>query len=109
MARFNSIRAGPAGTRERSGKAGGQRFRPKKRLGQHFLVDQRIVQKIIHCAGFHASDRVLEIGPGMGSLTLPLAREVHHIVAVEPSEAMEVLKQNTQDRKNMVQYVKDTK
>jgi len=83
MARFNSIRAGPAGTRERSGKAGGQRFRPKKRLGQHFLVDQRIVQKIIHCAGFHASDRVLEIGPGMGSLTLPLAREVHHIVAVE--------------------------
>jgi 16S rRNA (adenine1518-N6/adenine1519-N6)-dimethyltransferase len=83
MAQFTSIRAGPAGSHESSGKRGGERFRPKKRLGQHFLVDRRIIQKIINLSGFQASDMVLEIGPGRGSLTLPLARRVCHIVAVE--------------------------
>lgn len=83
MAQFGSIRVGSTGNRKSSGKPGGGRFRPKKRLGQHFLVDRRIIQKIIHCAGFQASDSVLEIGPGKGSLTLPLAGRVRRIVAVE--------------------------
>jgi 16S rRNA (adenine1518-N6/adenine1519-N6)-dimethyltransferase len=58
-------------------------FRPRKRLGQHFLVDSEIVRQIIARAGFQMSDRVLEIGPGLGALTLPLAQSVDHIVAVE--------------------------
>jgi len=58
-------------------------FRPKKRLGQHFLVDPEITKEIIARAGFGTSDLVLEIGPGLGALTLPVARSVFHVVAVE--------------------------
>ena len=39
-------------------------FRPKKSLGQHFLLDPRIIQGIIDRAGFQTSDLVVEIGPG---------------------------------------------
>jgi len=61
-------------------------FRAKKRLGQHFLSDPGIIQKIIAGARFLPSDLVLEIGPGLGALTIPLARTVHHVVAVEKDE-----------------------
>ena len=58
-------------------------FRPKKALGQHFLVDQGIIEKIISNSGFQASDLVLEIGPGQGALTLPLARLAGQVIAIE--------------------------
>lgn len=58
-------------------------FRPKKRLGQHFLKDKEIVREIIYKARLDPTDRVMEIGPGLGALTLLLAREAHHIIAVE--------------------------
>ena len=58
-------------------------FRPKKSLGQHFLKDKEVVREIIDKARFEPTDRVLEIGPGLGALTLLLAREVHHVIAVE--------------------------
>lgn len=61
----------------------GTRFRPSKKLGQHFLVDRNIIDKIITIADFDASDSVLEIGPGTGALTLPLSQSVDHIIAVE--------------------------
>ena len=58
-------------------------FRPKKRLGQNFLVDPLINEKIISLSGFAPEDAVLEIGPGKGALTLPLAERVKHVLAVE--------------------------
>ena len=58
-------------------------FRPKKSLGQHFLKDKEVVREIINRARFDPTDRVLEIGPGLGALTLLLARGVHHVIAVE--------------------------
>jgi 16S rRNA (adenine1518-N6/adenine1519-N6)-dimethyltransferase len=58
-------------------------FRPKKGLGQHFLNDKEVVREIISKAGFHRSDQVLEVGPGLGALTLSLSRRVHRIIAVE--------------------------
>lgn len=61
----------------------GNGFQPKKRLGQHFLRDEGIVRKIIHKARVDPSDHVLEIGSGLGALTIPLAALVHHVVAVE--------------------------
>ena len=57
--------------------------RPRKSLGQHFLNDPGIINKIISRARFLESDFVLEIGPGRGALTLPLARAVGHVAAVE--------------------------
>jgi 16S rRNA (adenine1518-N6/adenine1519-N6)-dimethyltransferase len=64
------------------GKEGGP-LRPDKRLGQHFLVDPKIPDRIIALAGFKPSDVVVEIGPGRGALTLPLSKTVSRIVAVE--------------------------
>jgi len=58
-------------------------FRPKKKLGQHFLKDKGIIREIIHRARFEQSDEALEIGAGLGALTLPLAGSVHLILAVE--------------------------
>ena len=58
-------------------------FRPKKRLGQHFLNDPGIIGKMIALAGFDESCTILEIGSGLGALTLPLAKSVKHILAVE--------------------------
>lgn len=78
-----TINTGTASHYKASAEVGVPRFRPKKRLGQHFLVDPKIVNKIISHAGFQAPDYVLEIGPGKGALTFPLARSVGHVVAVE--------------------------
>jgi 16S rRNA (adenine1518-N6/adenine1519-N6)-dimethyltransferase len=58
-------------------------LRPNKRLGQHFLRDQSIIEEIIYRAGFEKSDDVLEIGPGLGALTIPLSGHVNRIIAVE--------------------------
>jgi 16S rRNA (adenine1518-N6/adenine1519-N6)-dimethyltransferase len=58
-------------------------LKPNKRLGQHFLRDQSVIAEIIDRAGFTKSDDVLEIGPGLGALTLPLAGMVNSIIAVE--------------------------
>jgi 16S rRNA (adenine1518-N6/adenine1519-N6)-dimethyltransferase len=66
-----------------TGKIGRPEFRATKRLGQHFLVETKIIHKIIACAGLTESDLVLEIGPGKGALTLPLARSVGRVVAIE--------------------------
>ncbi|MDB9822538.1 16S rRNA (adenine(1518)-N(6)/adenine(1519)-N(6))-dimethyltransferase RsmA [Deltaproteobacteria bacterium] len=62
---------------------GGYGFRPNKRLGQHFLRDRSVIQQIINRAGFEKSDHIMEIGPGLGALTIPLAGLVQRITAIE--------------------------
>lgn len=56
---------------------------PRKAAGQNFVVDPNTVQRIVKAAGIGPDDVVLEIGPGLGSLTLPLARAARRVVAVE--------------------------
>ncbi len=56
---------------------------PRKRLGQHFLVDENILAVIARLAELQANDVVLEIGPGLGILTRYLAERVAHVHAVE--------------------------
>jgi 16S rRNA (adenine1518-N6/adenine1519-N6)-dimethyltransferase len=63
-------------------------LRPKKRLGQHFLSNRGVVEKILSRARFAESDVVLEVGPGQGALTLPLARQVSRVIAVEKDERL---------------------
>src|SRR5690348_3198910 len=55
----------------------------KKRFGQHFLSDPRILRRIAHHAQVGPNDTVLEIGPGAGALTRELASIVRRVVAVE--------------------------
>ena len=57
--------------------------RPKKELGQHFLVDENLLGVIERLAGLGPDDVALEIGPGLGVLTRHLADRVGHVHAVE--------------------------
>ena len=56
---------------------------PRKSSGQNFVVDPNTVRRIVDAAGLEPDDTVLEIGPGLGSLTLGLADVVRRVVAVE--------------------------
>jgi 16S rRNA (adenine1518-N6/adenine1519-N6)-dimethyltransferase len=62
---------------------------PKKRLGQHFLVDENTLRVIERLAHLRPDDVVLEIGPGRGALTRFLARRVAHVHAVELDRSLE--------------------
>ncbi|HEX6668917.1 MAG TPA: rRNA adenine dimethyltransferase family protein, partial [Gemmatimonadales bacterium] len=57
--------------------------RAKRRLGQHFLTDPRILQRLADALDATADDTVLEIGPGPGTLTEALAGRVGKLVAIE--------------------------
>ena len=58
-------------------------IRPRKRLGQHFLVDSRVALRHVDHARIGPSDTVLEIGPGLGVLTRLLAERTRHVTAIE--------------------------
>ena len=58
-------------------------FHFSKSLGQNFLIDENILQKIIKGADISPHDKVLEIGPGVGTLTSAIARQGAEVVAVE--------------------------
>jgi 16S rRNA (adenine1518-N6/adenine1519-N6)-dimethyltransferase len=63
-------------------------FTTKKQLGQNFLIDSNILSKIIAAADLHADDGVLEIGPGVGTLTQALAEHAGQVVAVEKDDRL---------------------
>jgi len=56
---------------------------PTKKLGQNFVVDANTVRKIVHVAEVTADDRVVEVGPGLGSLTLAILETGARATAVE--------------------------
>ncbi|HWH25415.1 MAG TPA: 16S rRNA (adenine(1518)-N(6)/adenine(1519)-N(6))-dimethyltransferase RsmA [Pseudolysinimonas sp.] len=58
-------------------------LQPTKKLGQNFVVDGNTVRKIVRTAGVEAGDAVLEVGPGLGSLTLGLLEVGARVTAVE--------------------------
>jgi 16S rRNA (adenine1518-N6/adenine1519-N6)-dimethyltransferase len=70
----------PADIREIAGRLG---VRPSKRLGQNFVVDPGTVRRIVALAGLGPDDVALEVGPGLGSLTLGLLGAAGRVVAVE--------------------------
>jgi ribosomal RNA small subunit methyltransferase A len=71
---------GPSDIRQMAARLG---IRPAKRLGQNFVVDAGTVNRITALAGLAPGDVVLEVGPGLGSLTLPLLAAAGQVVAVE--------------------------
>jgi len=71
---------GPTEIRTLAARLGVQ---PSKRLGQNFVVDAGTVTRIAAMAGLRPDDVVLEVGPGLGSLTLPLLAAARRVVAVE--------------------------
>jgi 16S rRNA (adenine1518-N6/adenine1519-N6)-dimethyltransferase len=57
--------------------------RPSKALGQNFLVDENTARRIVRLAELRPGERVVEVGPGVGSLTISLADEGVHVCAIE--------------------------
>ncbi|MDH3387567.1 MAG: 16S rRNA (adenine(1518)-N(6)/adenine(1519)-N(6))-dimethyltransferase RsmA [Gammaproteobacteria bacterium] len=57
--------------------------RARKRFGQHFLHDQRVIESILRAVDPRPGDRLLEIGPGQGALTYPLLERCQELVAIE--------------------------
>jgi len=58
-------------------------LKPSKRLGQNFLINENVLKKVVEAADISKKDYILEIGPGLGSLTIPLAEQTKKVVAVE--------------------------
>lgn len=76
--------------------------RPSKGLGQNFLIDKNVLQKIITCADIKPTDIVLEVGPGIGTLTQELAKKAKKVIAVEKDDTMiEVLKETLKNLTNV--------
>ncbi|GAA0542865.1 16S rRNA (adenine(1518)-N(6)/adenine(1519)-N(6)) -dimethyltransferase RsmA [Paractinoplanes ferrugineus] len=71
---------GPAEIRELAARLG---VTPTKKLGQNFLHDPNTIRRIVAAAGLRPDDVALEVGPGLGSLTLGLVTAVAHVHAVE--------------------------
>src|SRR5262245_52465337 len=61
---------------------------PKKSLGQNFLHDPNLLQKIVTTAELKPDDTVLEIGPGTGALTVLLAQAARRVLAIEVDERL---------------------
>ena len=55
----------------------------QKKFGQNFLIDPRVLEKIVLAAGIEKDDLVIEIGPGIGTMTQYLCESARHVVAVE--------------------------
>src|SRR3990170_1905150 len=80
----------------------------KKSLGQHFLIDKNILNKIIEAADLTKKDTVLEIGSGLGVLTQELAKKAKEVITVEiDPEIAELLKENLKGLKNVKIVVGD--
>ena len=71
------------------------RHRPRKRFGQHFLTDPAAIGAIVNAIGPRDSDRMVEIGPGPGAITAPLASRVGelHIVELDRDLARDLRRQ----------------
>ena len=63
-------------------------IRPKKGLGQNFLIDQKIIDRIVEASELKETDTVVEVGPGIGALTRSLVQTGAKIKAFEIDEIL---------------------
>ena len=75
-------------------------IKPAKSLGQNFVIDANVCRKIVRTAGVTSSDIALEIGPGLGSLTLALLEEAKEVIAVEIDERLAIRLPQTVEQHN---------
>lgn len=65
-----------------------QEVKANKRLGQHFLTDEHVITRLLAVLEIKKHDNILEIGPGLGALTLPVLRRCQQMTAVEYDRRM---------------------
>jgi len=80
---------------------------PSKELGQNFLVDRNILKKIISVADLSKEDLIIEVGSGVGTLTLPLSKKAKKVVAIEKDKKLIPLLKNVLQKKPNVKIVND--
>jgi len=74
----------------------------KRPFGQNFLFDKNILNKIVSCSGVTGKDSVVEIGPGLGTLTRVLAQKSKKVIAIEfDKKLISQLTENVSDLKNV--------
>lgn len=78
-------------------------FAFQKRFGQNFLIDSHVLDKIVNAAGITQDDCVLEIGPGIGTMTQYLAERARQVTAVEiDTNLIPILKETLSDYDNVM-------
>ena len=70
-------------------------LRPTKKLGQNFVIDPNTIRRIVQAAKLEPSDIVVEIGPGLGSLSLGILEVVPELIAVEVDQRLASILQRT--------------
>ncbi len=77
-------------------------FAFQKKFGQNFLIDTHVLDKIISAAGMTKEDTVLEVGPGIGTMTQRLSQAAGQVIAVEiDTNLIPILKDTLQDCENV--------
>ena len=90
--------ANPTATREMLEAFG---LATKHRLGQNFLIDNHVIERIMELAELSGDEHVLEVGPGIGTLTLALLQEAGHVTSIEADPELEqVLRAHAVDHAN---------
>lgn len=83
------------------------KYHPRKRFGQHFLIDSAILERIVRSFNPKSNQLILEIGPGTGILTQALLAQVDHIHAVELDRDLVIKLQNKFDPSQLTLIQKD--
>ena len=65
-----------------------EEIHPSKAMGQNFLADGNIMELIVDAAGIQPEDHVIEIGPGLGALTVSLLREAGQVTCIEKDKKL---------------------
>ncbi len=82
-------------------------FNFQKKFGQNFLIDTRVLENIIEESNIMSTDCVLEIGPGIGTMTQYLAENARHVIAVEIDKALIPILQDTLSEYDNVTVIND--
>lgn len=82
-------------------------FMFRKKFGQNFLIDASVVEEIIDAAGISDEDTVLEIGPGIGTMTQYLAERAGRVIAVEIDRALIPILEDTLSAYDNVRVIND--
>lgn len=83
-----------------------QELSPNRRLGQNFLVSERVVQRMAGAADLEGSEVVVEIGAGLGTVTVELARRVDEVIAVEKDPRLAAFLQKNLLQEGLMQRVR---
>ncbi|KAF0134587.1 MAG: 16S rRNA (adenine1518-N6/adenine1519-N6)-dimethyltransferase [Candidatus Saganbacteria bacterium] len=78
---------------------------PKKRMGQNFLVDENALNRIINAANLNPSDKVLEIGTGLGVLTEALSDKASHVTSLDSDKDMILISKKVLAKKDNIEFI----